>query len=228
MIGVVIVSLIATVFYLLGRQSSMSAQGPAESSTAPSPATSNESPSIEPTAEPSTPAEQMTPAELYGLASAAQGCTGRIPEDLPPDAAPGFISFDSGLVWETIYVETAKRLGVPEGGSEDFAFRSLQNYLFRSSAFSAAESADPRSWYDLNQLWIQADGYAYKLSEQVVQAREPRGKAFLGVAKKYGPKLTKACIDPVYLAMELAKADGLTFDAWIQQYKPDMGPWGSS
>lgn len=227
-IGVVIVSLIATVFYLLGRQSSISTQESAESSSAPTPAASNESPSIEPTAEPSAPAGQMTPAELYGLAAAAQGCTGRIPEDLPPDAATGFISFDSGLVWEPIYVETAKRLGVPEGGSEDLTESLFQNYLYRMAAFSAAESADPRSWYDLNQLWIKANDYAYTRSEEVVLAGEPRGYAFLDVAKKYGPRITKACLDPVYRAMELAKADGLTFDAWIQQYKPDMGPWGSS
>jgi hypothetical protein len=28
-------------------------------------------------------------------------------------------------------------------------------------------------------------------------------------------------MDPVYRVRDLATADGLTFDAWIQQYMPD-------
>jgi hypothetical protein len=166
----------------------------------------------------------MTPAELYGLAAAARGCTGPIPDGLPPDAAPGFVSFDSGLLWEPIYIETAERLGVPDVISADLAASFRKAYLFRSQALSEAESADPRSWYDLNQLWVKASDYAYSRSEEVVLAGEPRGFAFKGVADKFGPRLTDACMDPVYRVRDLATADGLTFDAWIRQHLPDMGP----
>ena len=223
-IGVVIVSLIATVFYLLGRQSNTATGASSATTTSPTSAPATSVPSVSPTTGQPAGGDEMTPAELYGLAAAARGCTGPIPDGLPPDAALGFISFDSGSEWEPIYIETAERLGVPDVIGADWAASVRKAYLFRSQAFNEAESADPRSWYDLNQLWVQATDYAYTLSEEVVLAREPRSDAFLGVAKKFGPKLTDACMAPVYRVRDLATADGLTFDAWIQQYMPDMGP----
>ncbi len=227
-IVVVIVSLIATVFYLLGRQSSTATGASSAPTTSPTSAPATSAPSASPTTGQNGEGEEMTPAELYGLAAAARGCTGPIPDGLPPDAAPGFVSFDSGLLWEPIYIETAERLGAPDVISADLAASFREAYLFRSQALSEAESADPRAWYDLNRLWVKASDYAYSRSEEVVLAGEPRGFAFKGVADKFGPKLTDACMDPVYRVRDLATAEGLTFDAWIQQYLPDMGPWGSS
>jgi len=219
-IGVVIVSLIATVFYLLGRQSN-APTGASGAQTTSSTSTPTPVPSASPSTGQPSGSDEMTPSELYGLAAAARGCTGPIPDGLPPDAAPGFVSFDSGLLWEPIYIDTAERLGAPDVVSADLAASFRKAYLFRSQALSEAESADPRSWYDLNQLWVKASDYAYSRSEEVVLAGEPRGFAFKGVADKFAPRLTDACMDPVYRVRDLATADGLTFDAWIQQYMPD-------
>lgn len=221
-IGVVMVSLVATVFYLLGRQSNTAIGASSVQTTSPTSGPAIPVPSVSPTTGPSVGGNAMTPAELYGLAAAARGCTGPIPDGLPPDAAPGFVSFDSGLLWEPIYIDTAERLGVPDVVSADLAASFRKAYLFRSQAFSEAERADPRSWYDLNQLWVKASDYAYSRSEEVVLAGEPRGFAFKGVADKFGSRLTDACMDPVYRVRDLAAADGLTFDAWIRQYIPDM------
>lgn len=227
-IGVVIVSLVATVFYLLGRQSSMPAQeSPATTIVLPS-ASATDIPSSSSPSEPSAPSGELTPVELYGLASAVEGCTGPIGQGVPPDAVLGYISFDSGSVWEPVYHQMAKSLGVPDVNDSALSDAGLREYLFRTQAFNAADNADPRSWYELNKLWLDAGDYASQRSEEVALAGEPRAYAFQDVGRKFGKKLTKACLEPVYRAVDLAKADGLTFDAWIQQYKPDMGPWGSS
>lgn len=227
-VGVVMVGLIATVFYLLGRQSSMSAQeSPATTIVLPS-ASATDIPSSSSTSEPSAPSGELSPGELYGLASAVEGCTGPIGQGVPPDAVLGYISFDSGFVWEPVYHQMAKSLGVPDVKDSVLSDAGLREYLFRTQAFNAADNADPRSWYELNKLWRDAGDYASQRSEEVALAGEPRGYAFQDVGRKFGKKLTKACLEPVYRAVDLAKADGLTFDAWIQQYRPDMGPWGSS
>ncbi len=195
--AVLIVALVAAVAFLLGQQSqgAPAAAGPGTDETGPAPTPTSALPS------PSEEAASMTALQAYGLAAAWGGCLGS--------------GFEAGLTWEPVYHQVATDLGLDD--ISPFGEEGLKEVNRKGYAFWVAEAADPQRWQPLSSLWGESVDFAYRKSESVARAGEPRGFAFEAVSRKYGPDLTSACLDAAEEVGVAATAEGLTSEEWIER-----------
>lgn len=193
---VLIVALVAAVAFLLGQQSqgASAVAGPGTNSTDPAPTPTSVLPS------PSDEAASMTATQAYGLAAAWGGCLGS--------------GFEAGLTWEPIYHQVATDLGLDD--ISPFGEEGLKEVNRKGYAFWVAEAADPQRWQPLSSLWGDSVDFAYRKSESVARAGEPRGFAFEAVSRKYGPALSAACLDAAEAVGVAATEEGLTAEAWLE------------